>query len=97
MELETIRNKIYEIRGLKVMLDFDLAQLYEVETRVLKQSVKRNINRFPSDFMFVITENEADELVSQFVIPSKSKLKDILQPIFFDHKHIKNKRNTAWN
>ena len=51
MELQIIQNKIYEIRGLKVMLDFDLAELYEVETRVLNQAVKRNSKRFPSDFL----------------------------------------------
>ena len=49
MELQIIQNKIYEIRGIRVMLDFDLAEMYEVETRVLNQTVKRNINRFPSD------------------------------------------------
>lgn len=52
MELQTIQTKIYEIRGQKVMLDFDLAELYEVETRALNQAVKRNTNRFPGDFMF---------------------------------------------
>ena len=51
MELQIIQNKIYEIRGLKVMLDFDLDELYEVETRVLNQAVKRNSKRFPSDFL----------------------------------------------
>lgn len=55
------------------MLDFHLATLYEVETRVLKQQVKRNINRFPEDFMFELTEAEIENLVSQIVIPSKSK------------------------
>ena len=70
-ELQVIENLIYEIRGCKVMLDFDLAMMYGVETRVLKQSVRRNINRFPSDFMFMLTEQEIDALVSQFVIPSK--------------------------
>ncbi len=74
MEPQLIQNKICEIRLHKVMLDFDLAQLYGVETRVLKQAVKRNIHRFPSDFMFVLTEKEADDLVSQFVIPSKSHM-----------------------
>ena len=58
MELQIIQNKIYEIRGIRVMLDFDLANLYDVETRVLKQAVKRNINRFPEDFMFELTKNE---------------------------------------
>ncbi len=52
MELEVIKNKIHEIRGHKVMLDFDLALLYGTETKVLKQSVRRNITRFPQDFMF---------------------------------------------
>uniref|UniRef100_UPI0027B87D67 ORF6N domain-containing protein n=1 Tax=Dysgonomonas sp. TaxID=1891233 RepID=UPI0027B87D67 len=51
MELQIIQNRIYEIRGLKVMLDHDLAELYEVETRALNQAVKRNIKRFPIDFM----------------------------------------------
>jgi len=52
MQPNSIQTKIYEIRGHKVMLDFDLAVLYEVETRILKQAVKRNINSFPEDFMF---------------------------------------------
>ena len=56
------------------MLDFDLAMLYEVETRVLKQAVKRNFERFPHDFMFQLTPKEADNLVSQSVIPSKKYL-----------------------
>ena len=72
MELTQIQEKIYEIRGQKVMFDFDLAKLYDVETRVLKQSVKRNIERFPSDFMFELTDTEIELMVSQFVIPSKS-------------------------
>jgi hypothetical protein len=74
MEIEVIKNKIFEIRGQKVMLDFDLAQLYETDTRSLKQAVKRNPNRFPDDFMFVLSEEEIELLVSQNVIPSKSKL-----------------------
>jgi hypothetical protein len=72
MELEVIQNKIHEIRGFKVMLDFDLASLYGVETRVLKQSIKRNSKRFPEDFMFILSETELNQLVSQNVIPSKS-------------------------
>ncbi|MDA3907324.1 MAG: ORF6N domain-containing protein, partial [Bacteroidales bacterium] len=56
MELLVIQNKIYDIRGYKVMLDFDLAMLYEVETRVLNQAVKRNIKRFPTDFMFQLNK-----------------------------------------
>ena len=74
MEIEIIQNKIFEIRGCKVMLDFDLALLYQTETRILKQSVRRNKNRFPEDFMFVLSQSEINELVSQFVIPSKSLL-----------------------
>ena len=57
-ELQLIQSKIYEIRGQKVMLDFDLAEMYEVETRVLNQAVKRNIERFPEDFMFQLTKDE---------------------------------------
>ena len=59
-----IQNKIYLIRDQKVMLDFDLAALYEVETRVLKQSVKRNLIRFPEDFMFRLTKNEWTEVIT---------------------------------
>jgi len=70
MELQIIQNKIYEIRGQRVMLDFDLAELYEVETRALNQAVKRNIRRFPSDFMFQLTNKEFDNLMSQSVISS---------------------------
>lgn len=70
-----IENKIYEIRGQRVMLDFDLAEMYEVETRVLNQSVRRNIERFPKDFMFQLTNEEAnmlkDRLTSQIVISNK--------------------------
>lgn len=56
--IQSIQNRIYEIRGERVMLDFDLAALYEVETRVLNQAVKRNIKRFPQDFMFQLTKAE---------------------------------------
>ena len=62
MELQTIQNKIYEIRGQQVMLDFDLAALYQVETKVLKQAVRRNIERFPEDFMFEISNEEYNSL-----------------------------------
>jgi hypothetical protein len=64
MELVTIQNKIFELRGQKVMLDFDLAELYEVETRAFNQAVKRNIERFPDDFMFQLTKKEWDTLLS---------------------------------
>ena len=75
MELQPIQSKIYEIRGQRVMLDFDLAELYQVETRTLKQAVRRNIERFPSDFMFEITESEYNSLknsmTSQIVISNE--------------------------
>jgi phage regulator Rha-like protein len=64
---ETITNKIYFIRNLKVMMDRDLAELYGVETRVLKQAVRRNIKRFPEDFMFELTIKEESSLRSQSV------------------------------
>jgi hypothetical protein len=67
MEIEVIHNKIHEIRGYKVMLDFDLALLYGVETKVFKQSVRRNLIRFPSDFMFELNKLEYDSLRSQIV------------------------------
>jgi hypothetical protein len=70
MELVVIQKKIYEIRGNRVMLDFDLAVLYKVETRILNQAVRRNLNRFPPDFMFQITRDELKNLESQFVISS---------------------------
>ena len=66
-EINVIQSKIYEIRGMRVMLDFDLAELYQVETRVLNQSVKRNIKRFPPDFMFQLNVEEFSLLKSQFV------------------------------
>ncbi|HFA50456.1 MAG TPA: ORF6N domain-containing protein [Bacteroidetes bacterium] len=72
MKLQTIHLKIIILRGQKVLLDFDLASLYKVETRTLKQAVKRNLIRFPEDFMFELTEDEINEVVSQNVIPSKS-------------------------
>jgi len=73
--LTQIKNMIYEIRGQKVMLDSDLASLYGVELRSLNQAVKRNIDRFPSDFMFQLTDEEWKNLRSQFVIFSKDARK----------------------
>ena len=64
MHLTIIQKKIYEIRGHKVILDYDLADLYETETRILKQSVKRNIDRFPGNFMFQLTKKEWQELIT---------------------------------
>jgi hypothetical protein len=67
---ENLINHIYLLRGEKVMLDYDLAQLYKTETRILKQSVRRNIQRFPEDFMFILTRKEFNNLTSQSVISS---------------------------
>jgi uncharacterized protein Yka (UPF0111/DUF47 family) len=64
MELQVIQNKIFEVRGYRVMLDFHLAELYNVKTKVLKQAVKRNIQRFPSDFMFELDKEEFHQLVT---------------------------------
>ena len=68
--IERIANKIYFIRDTKVMLDRDLAELYGVETKVLKQAVRRNIKRFPNDFMLELTKDEFENLRSQFVTSS---------------------------
>ncbi|MEI8364600.1 MAG: ORF6N domain-containing protein [archaeon] len=67
---ETIKYKIYKIRNIQVMLDSDLAELYGVSTMVLNQAVKRNLNKFPADFMFQLTQKEFKILISQFVISS---------------------------
>ena len=69
--LEVIEQRILLIRGQKVMLSTHLAELYDVETRVLNQAVKRNISRFPEDFMFQLNTPEAEQLVSRNVIPHK--------------------------
>ena len=66
MELQIIQSKIYEIRGMRVMLDYDLAEMYQVETKNLKRSVRRNIERFPEDFMFELTKEEYDFLRCNF-------------------------------
>ena len=70
-EIESIQYRIHEIRGQKVMLDFDLAALYGIETRVLNQAVKRNIERFPEDFMFQLTKGELEILRSQMMITNE--------------------------
>jgi len=70
MQLQKIETKIYEIRGQKVMLDYDLAVLYEVETKNLNLAVKRNIDRFPIDFMFQLTKDEWETMRSQIVTSS---------------------------
>ena len=89
---QNIKNKIYTIRGVQVMLDRDLAKLYQVETRVLKQAVKRNMERFPKDFMFELTDEEIDFMVSQFVIPSKQHL-GCSKPFVFTEEGVSNRRD----
>jgi hypothetical protein len=67
MDISILQAKIHEVRGQKVILDFDLSELYDVQTKVLNQAVKRNLQRFPEDFMFQLTENEYESLRSQIV------------------------------
>lgn len=69
-----IAQSIIQLRGDRIILDLHLAQMYEVETRVLKQQVKRNLDRFPEDFMFELTDSEIEFIVSQNVIPNKGIL-----------------------
>jgi len=84
MQLQVIQTKIHELRGQKVMLDFDLAELYDVETKRLKEAVKRNSKRFPSDFMFELTRDEYNILRSQFASlePGKGKYSKYLPYAF---------------
>ena len=73
-QLQVIQSKIYEIRGQKVMLDRDLAEMYGVQTKALNQAVKRNIDRFPEDFMFQLTSEETQKWRSQFVTSNSIKM-----------------------
>lgn len=73
-QLEVIQSKIYDIRGQKVMIDRDLAEMYGVETRALNQAVKRNIDRFPIDFMFQLTNEETEIWKSQIVMSNSIKM-----------------------
>ena len=82
-DLQIIQDKIYEIRGQKVMLDFDLAEMYQVETRVLNQAVKRNAERFPEDFMFQLSITEWENMSSQFVMTSRNKRPKSALPLAF--------------
>jgi len=85
-KLTQIKSMIYEIRGHKVMLDRDLAELYGVEVKVLNQAAKRNIKRFPTDFMFRLTQKEWEILRSQFVTANKSLSKVRYPPyVFTEH------------
>jgi hypothetical protein len=82
---EAIINKIYLVRGKKVMLDKDLAELYEVKALRLREQVKRNPERFPENFMFKLTQEETDFMVSQNAIPSKQHLGGHLPFVFTEH------------
>lgn len=88
MELQTIQTKIYEIRGQKVMLDIDLAELYEVETKALNQAVKRNSKRFPLDFMFRLTKSEWESMRSQIVTASQMKRNVSATPYAFTEQDL---------
>jgi hypothetical protein len=88
MELQIIQSKIYEARGQKVMLDFDLAELYEVETRILNQAVKRNFKRFPIDFMFQLSQNEWKIMSSQIVMTYHSKRPKSALPLAFTEQGL---------
>lgn len=96
-ELETIRSRIHEIRGQRVMLDFDLAQMYGVETKVLNQAVKRNIERFPEDFMFQLTKGEWEILRSQIVTANlnENQTEDALRSQIATIKSGDNQENDA--
>ena len=97
--IQTIQNRIYEIRNERVMLDFDLAALYEVETRVLNQAVKRNIKRFPEDFIFRLNISEwksrssqsvtkYENMSSQIVMTSESKRPKTALPYAFTEQGV---------
>jgi len=93
MQLIPIQQRIYDIRSHKVMLDFDLAELYEVTTSILNQAVKRNIGRFPEDFMFRLSISEweqvmTDRMRSQFVIASQKKRNQHITPFAFTEHGI---------
>lgn len=85
---QNIRDKIYMIRGMQVMLDRDLAELYQVNTRILNQAVKRNIERFPAGFMFQLTQLELKDWMSQIVISNKEKMGIRKKPYAFTEQGV---------
>lgn len=87
MELQVIQAKIFKIRGHMVMLDFDLAELYEVETKRMKEAVRRNIERFPDDFMFELTRDEYKALRTQFATLETGRGKFSKYPPFAFTEH----------
>ena len=82
ISLDKIQNRIYTVRGHQVMLDKDLASFYNVKPIRLREQIKRNPNRFPADFVFVLTENEEVFMVSQNAIPSKQSFSRNLSLVF---------------
>lgn len=88
MQLQKVQTKIHEVRNQKVMLDFDLAVLYEVETKVLNQAVKRNSGRFPEDFMFRLTAGEWEGIRSQIVTASPDKRNTLATPFAFTEQGL---------
>ena len=104
MQLQSLQTKIYEIRGQKIMLDFDLAILYGTETRILKQAVKRNKERFPKDFMFQLTKKEWQEVITNCDnLPDAAKFSPALPLAFMEHgvtmlaSVLKSKKATQMN
>jgi hypothetical protein len=85
---EVIMSKIYLIRGMKVMLDRDLAKLYDVETRALNQAVRRNVKRFPEDFMFQMSHEEMGDWKSQIVISNSEKMGLRKPPLVFTEQGV---------
>ena len=83
ISVDNLKTKIYEFRGQKVMLDRDLAELYHVETKVLNQAVKRNIMRFPADFMFQLNDSEFQNWKSQFATSNSIKFQSL-------HEYLEN-------
>ena len=86
-ELILIQDLIHEIRGKKVMLDFDLARLYQVETKALKQAVRRNLDRFPDDFMFTLSTEEYNSLIISLrsqIVTSNEALNDLSEDVRHD-------------
>lgn len=88
MELQVIQNKIFEVRGYRVMLDFHLAELYNVKTKVLKQAVKRNIQRFPSDFMLELDKEEFHQLVTNCDQFPESLKHSSVSPMIFTEQGV---------
>src|SRR5450755_4695754 len=86
--IKSIQNRIYEIRGERIMLDFDLDELYDVATKVLNQAVKRNVKRFPEDFMFRLTSIEWMTMRSQNVTASQNKRNTDITPYAFTEQGV---------